>query len=109
MKQDSSASSTAIQQLRRQQKQMLKLILAFILVTIAGVAVPEYVKSILQDGLFLRILGILWGGVIGIVLLAILVAAVLAGKCPVCGGPLGEDFWWPRYCPNCGAKLSETA
>ncbi len=109
MRQDHSTSSAASKALRRQQKQMLKLILAFILVIIAGVAVPDYAKPILQDSPLLKILGILWGSAIGIILLIIIIAAVLAGRCPVCGGSLGEEFWSPRYCPNCGAKLSENA
>ncbi len=110
MRQD-PPTSTVIERLRKQQKQMIKLILAFIAVTIVGVVVPQAVKTIpiLQGSPILKALGILWGCLIGIALLVLIVAAVLNGNCPACGAPLGEEFWIARYCPNCGTKLSENA
>ncbi len=106
-----SPTSSVIERLRRQQKQMIKLIVAFIATIIIGVAVPEAVKtiSILQNSPVLKVLGILWGCLIGVVSLILIVAAILNGNCPACGAPLGEEFWIANYCPRCGAKLSENA
>ncbi len=88
---------------------MKKLLLALALLIIVGMAVPLVLVSIpaLQNTSALKTMGTVWGCGIGILFLLLAIAALLTQMCPVCGKPVGEEFWMVRYCPYCGTKLRE--
>jgi len=100
---------SVIERFREQRQRMKKLLIALLLLIVVGVTVPLVLGSIpaLQNGSALKTWLLVWCSGVGILFLLMVIAAFLIQRCPVCGIPVGEEFWTVRYCSNCGTKLTE--
>ncbi|RPJ24021.1 MAG: zinc ribbon domain-containing protein [Chloroflexi bacterium] len=108
MRQNTTIPSV-IEKFREQRQRMAKLLIAFIMLIIVGIAVPLVLGSfpILQNSSALKVMVITWGSLVGITFLILVIAAIFNQRCPVCGTPVGEEFWTVRYCSHCGTKLTD--